>query len=168
MTRDVSPPLRDLAFHPRVTVSPQRDLARLWLDDTHVEIEASEYARLARVLGTAPAAHDREELPSSEVTRALMRAGVIGLPGSYRLVRYLDEGSFGTVFECLHRETGTRSALKILHDLTPAAVGDLKNEARTAWALSLPGLVVPRELGFERGRWFGRRSRPGRRPDRWC
>lgn len=113
-----------------------------------------------------------EWIPDDEVWTALVSIGAlrqpasnepepqhasVGVPfvlGPYRLIRWIGRGSFGVVWAAVHAPSGEMHALKIIDATDATAVTDLKHEARTAWSLYHPNLVVPIALRQDEERWY--------------
>jgi len=155
-----------LVFAPDATITFVDDVCELTLKSERCRVSAAAYRTVVR--GAADASTE-----AREVCATLKRAGILVSPGlaaeagrpppmgallaqigSFRPHRALGHGSFGSVFEAYDVERGIDCAVKICDQLDPESLLDFKSEARTAWSLSHPHLIVPFRLGCERGLWF--------------
>jgi predicted ATPase len=74
--------------------------------------------------------------------------------GDYSVVGVLGRGGMGVVYDAIHREHGTRVALKTLAHLSPEGVFRFKREFRQAADVVHPNLVTLHELGCDDDLWF--------------
>ncbi|HEX4352265.1 MAG TPA: serine/threonine-protein kinase, partial [Polyangiales bacterium] len=74
--------------------------------------------------------------------------------GRYEPVRALGQGSFGSVYEALDRNTGERVALKELVQVNPTSLTQFKQEFRAAQQVQHPNLVRLDALFEEDGKWL--------------
>lgn len=108
---------------------------------------------------------------------ASVDGGSLNQIGPYRLVRKLDEGGMGVVYEAVHETLERRVAIKVLHSeqaLSKNAVERFFNEARAVNLIEHPSLVQISDFGrqpdgsaylvmeFLRGESLGARLRRGR------
>lgn len=80
---------------------------------------------------------DEETLPSSPGSRRIA--------GRYRIVRLIDAGGMGLVYEAEDPQLGRRVAIKMLH--RQASGGELRREARALAALQHPNVVRVYDVG---------------------
>lgn len=76
------------------------------------------------------------------------------LVGRFEIGRKLGQGSLGQVYAARDRVRQTDVALKLLGQLTPSAIAELKTEFRTASELVHPNLVRLHELFCDGSDWF--------------
>jgi serine/threonine protein kinase len=98
-------------------------------------------ARKAHALTAVPAA------PS-------LREGDELLGGRFRIEERIGRGGMGSVYRALDRERKKSVALKILNDMTPAHVTQLKAEFRALTDVTHPSLAQLHELFADEDRWF--------------
>jgi tRNA A-37 threonylcarbamoyl transferase component Bud32/tetratricopeptide (TPR) repeat protein len=92
--------------------------------------------------------------------------------GDFRVLGELGRGAMGVVYDAEQVSTGRRVALKVLHSHVAsdqAAVSRFEREARTAAALSHPGIVTVLEFGrTSEASWLAMERLEGRSLQRLC
>lgn len=73
--------------------------------------------------------------------------------GRYKLVKQLEQGSFGVVYEA-RTDAGLPVAVKLLRGRSGRDLSSLRSEARILGELAHPAVVVPIDFGVDAGRWF--------------
>lgn len=69
--------------------------------------------------------------------------------GKYRVIRSLDEGPGGRVFEAVHEDSERRVAIKLERAVGPeTSFGEMLNEAQTAVSLKGPGVIMLHDFGI--------------------
>ncbi|NUP07040.1 MAG: protein kinase [Polyangiaceae bacterium] len=70
------------------------------------------------------------------------------LEATYHLERVIASGGMGVVLAAKHKHLGTRVAIKVLHDTSPALKQRFLREARLVASLESPFIVRVRDYGF--------------------